>query len=241
MNTIKRKANSVEMNNNDHRGAKGGLRRLRRPRLLIPAAALACVAAVPLAAGAAANRPSLAKPNVLENFQLRLHDSRATDSRATAGVGLPPTFSRTPSFAWAPVPRATRYEFELSTSRNFGADSAVIWSSRSLKTPAVAVPISLPWITGDHASLYWRVRAFGADEGRSRSGASRGASTCGGPTSTAKTTQTTTSASRSSSRAAVDPLDASFRARRATTSGSGTSAAWARSSRRSRPSPTQGS
>src|SRR3954471_5607464 len=158
MNTTKRKANSVPMNNNDHRDAEGGLRRLRRPRLLITAAALACVAAIPLAAGAAANRPSLAKPNALQNFQLRLHDSRAT-----AGVGLPPTFSRTPSFAWAPVPRATRYEFELSTSKNFGADNAVIWSSHSVKTPAVAVPISLPWITGDHASLYWHVRAFGAD------------------------------------------------------------------------------
>src|SRR3954452_20054461 len=158
MNTIKRKANSVPMNNNDHRDAMGGLRRLRRPRLLITAAALACVAVVPLAAGAAANPPFLTKPNALENFKLKLHDSRAT-----AGLGIPLTFSRTPSFAWAPVRGATRYEFELSTSKNFGPDNAVIWSSHSVKTPAVAVPISLPWITGDHASLYWHVRAFGAD------------------------------------------------------------------------------
>src|SRR3954453_14744281 len=98
MNTIKRKANSVPMNNNDHRDLKGGLRRLRRPRLLSTAAALACVAALPFAAGAAGNLPSLAKPNALENFKLKLHDSRAT-----AGLGIPPTFSRTPSFAWAPV------------------------------------------------------------------------------------------------------------------------------------------
>jgi hypothetical protein len=157
MTTIKRKASSVQMNSNDHRGAKGGLRRLRRPRFLITAAALACVAALPFAAGAAANRPSLARPNALQNFKLKLNDSRAT-----AGLRIP-TFSRTPSFAWAPVRGATRYEFELSTSKNFGADNAVIWSSSSLRTPAVAGPISLPWITGDHTSLYWHVRAFGAD------------------------------------------------------------------------------
>src|SRR3954454_3589915 len=157
MNTIKRKANSVPMNNNYHRDAKCGLRRLRRPRLLITAAALACVAVVPLAAGAAANRPSLGQPNALQNFKLKLNDSRAT-----AGIRIP-TFSRTPSFAWAPVPRATRCEFELSTSKDFGADNSVIWSSSSLRTPAVAIPIALPWMTGDHTSLFWHVRAFGAD------------------------------------------------------------------------------
>ncbi len=161
MNPIQRKANSVEMNNNDHRGVKGGLRRLRRPRLLITATALACVAAIPLAAGAAANRPSLAKPNALENFQLRLHDS---GSRATAEVGATPTFSRTPSFAWAAGRLARRGTSSSSPPAGTSAlTTAVIWSSRSLKTPAVAVPISLPWITGDHASLYWHVRAFGAD------------------------------------------------------------------------------
>jgi hypothetical protein len=157
MNTNPRKANSVEMNSNDHRGAKGGLRRLRRPRLLITAAALACVVTVPFAAVAAGSRPTLAKPNALQNFKLKLNDSRST-----AGIHVP-TFSRTPSFAWAPVPRATRYEFELSTSKEFGADNSVIWSSSSLKTPAAAVPIALPWITGEHTSLYWHVRAFGAD------------------------------------------------------------------------------
>jgi len=158
MNTIKRKAKSVEMNNNDHRGAEGGLRRLRRPRLLITAAALACVAAVPFAADAASNRPSLATPNGLQNFKLRLNDSRAT-----AGIGIP-TFSRTPSFGWAAVRGATRYEFELSTSKDFGADNSIVWSSRTLTSPAASVPISLPWITGDHTSLYWRVRAFGGSD-----------------------------------------------------------------------------
>ena len=42
----------------------------------------------------------------------------------------------------------------------FGAANAVIWSSRTLTTPAASVPISLPWITGNPASLYWHVRAW---------------------------------------------------------------------------------
>ena len=59
------------MNTNDHRGAKGGLRRLRRPRLLTCAAALAVVAAVP-SPRARRGKPSLAAPNGLQTFQLRL-------------------------------------------------------------------------------------------------------------------------------------------------------------------------
>src|SRR5436190_16495715 len=155
MNPIQRKANSVEMKDTiDHRGAKGGLRRLRRPRLLTYAAALVILAAIPVAT-AAAHGTSLASPSGLQNFNLRLGDSRAT-----AGADAAP-FSRTPSFAWAPVHGATHYEFQLSTSKNFGADNGILWSSGPLTTPAAAVPISLPWITGDHTSLYWHVRAIG--------------------------------------------------------------------------------
>ena len=103
MNPTQRKANSVEMKNNDHRGAKGGLRRLWRPRLLTSAAVLAAVAAVPFAAGAAGGQSSLTAPTALQNFKLKLDDSRTT-----AGIAVP-TFSRTPSFAWQPVRGATRY------------------------------------------------------------------------------------------------------------------------------------
>jgi hypothetical protein len=152
---IKRKANSVEMKNtNDHHGAEGGIRRLRRPRLLTYAAVLAMLAAIPVATAAAGGR-SLATPTGLQNFRLKLNDSRTA-----AGVTVP-TFSRTPSFAWLPVRGATHYEFQLSTSRNFMADSSIIWSSSKLRTPAAAVPIALPWITGNNASLYWHVRAWG--------------------------------------------------------------------------------
>jgi hypothetical protein len=161
MTPLQRKAKSVEMKTSiDHPGAVGGFgRRLRRPHLLIPVAIAAAVAAVAVS-GAAARQPSLAAPKGLQTFQLRKNDRSQVRKYARGIAGYVPTFSRTPAFAWTPVRGATRYEFELSTSRNFRADNAVIWSSRTLTTPAAAVPISLPWITGDDASLYWHVRAL---------------------------------------------------------------------------------
>jgi hypothetical protein len=68
------------------------------------------------------------------------------------------TFSRTPSFGWNPVAGARSYEFELSTSSRF-TPNAIIWSADGLKTPAVSVPLSLPWISGQPYSLYAHVRA----------------------------------------------------------------------------------
>ena len=61
---------------------------------------------------------------------------------------------------------ATSYEFELATSKTF-SDSGIVWSTSGLKSPAVAVPISLPWMTGNPYSLYAHVRAV------TRKGASR--------------------------------------------------------------------
>src|SRR5690242_5194317 len=136
MNPIQRKAKCVEMKNtSDHHAAKGGLRRLRRPRLLTYAAVAAILAAIPVATAAASGKTSLTAPGGLQNFNLRLGDARAT-----AGAGSVP-FSRTPSFAWAPVRGATHYEFQLSTSKNFAAANGIVWSSASLTTPAATVPI----------------------------------------------------------------------------------------------------
>ena len=72
MNPIHRKARNLEMTNtNDHRDAPGGLsRRVRRPRLLIYAAVVAVIAAVPVASSSAAGGPALAKPTGLQTFQL---------------------------------------------------------------------------------------------------------------------------------------------------------------------------
>jgi hypothetical protein len=160
MNPIQREAKSVEMTSeNHHHGAGGGLRRLRRPQPVTFLAMLAAVAAIPVAAGAASGGAALAAPTGLQTFQLRTGDhSGGRDLRSLAV----PTFSRTPSFAWTPVRGTTRYEFELSTDETFRSQNAVIWSSTTLTTPAAAVPISLPWITGDGGSLYWHVRAYGA-------------------------------------------------------------------------------
>jgi hypothetical protein len=97
-------------------------------------------------------------------------------------------FPRTPSFAWNPVKGAVRYEFQLATTTRFN-ESSVIWSNvdpkteiapgveptadseapattqtlpatlRLLRSPALALDIALPWITGEPYSLYARVRA----------------------------------------------------------------------------------
>ncbi len=68
------------------------------------------------------------------------------------------SFTRTPSFAWNPVAGAVGYEFQLSTSSAF-RDSGLVYEDDGLKTPVVAVNMTLPWITGSPHSLYARVRA----------------------------------------------------------------------------------
>ena len=99
------------MSDMTRRKAAGGLaRRLRPSRLLIGVSAAAVAAAVLASSGSAASRPSLARPSGLHTFIKQLDEPRRL---AAADV---PEYSRTPSFAWAPVRGATRYEFELSTS-----------------------------------------------------------------------------------------------------------------------------
>ena len=68
------------------------------------------------------------------------------------------SFSRTPSFAWNPVSGAVSYHFELSTSKRF-TENGIVYSAKALKSPVAAVPISLPWTTGDQYSLFAHVRA----------------------------------------------------------------------------------
>ena len=143
----------------DRRGARSGLGRLRRPRLLIIGAVLVA-AVLPAAGGSAARAGGLHAPTSLQTFLKRIGEPR------TLAAGGVPEFSRTPSFAWAPVRGAARYEFELATSNRFRGDNDLVWSNRQLTTPAVAIPLALPWITGQPASLYWRVRAV---SGRSTS------------------------------------------------------------------------
>ena len=71
-------------------------------------------------------------------------------------------FARTPSFSWLPVRGALRYEFELSKNRSF-TEAGTFWSDEKLKTPAVSVPVALPWMTGNPYAVYARVRAITRD------------------------------------------------------------------------------
>jgi hypothetical protein len=68
-------------------------------------------------------------------------------------------FARTPSFSWLPVRGAMRYEFELSKNAGF-TEAGTFWSDAKLKTPAVSVPVALPWMTGNPYAVYARVRAI---------------------------------------------------------------------------------
>jgi hypothetical protein len=121
--------------------------------------AAACVLAV-LCFGAYAHAAEAARPlpgpKGLKAFLLRVNESETVWNR---------TFPRTPAFAWSPVRGAKKYEFELSTSKNF-SEGAVVWSSTSsstpIVTPATSVPVALPWITGNPYSLYARVRGINA-------------------------------------------------------------------------------
>jgi hypothetical protein len=113
------------------------------------AAALLAALALCGSAGARVSAPSAASraPQQIHGFLLR------------ADEPVVHTFSRTPSFAWSPVRGARSYEVELATSQSF-SDNSVVWSIAKLPTPAVSVPISLPWITGQPYSLYAHVRAW---------------------------------------------------------------------------------
>jgi hypothetical protein len=119
-----------------------------RKSLLLYAALVAVAVTVPVALGAATRGPTLAPPVGLDTFQLRV-------GPAAKGIG---TFWRTPSFKWQPVRGAGGYRFELATSPDFRAGSNVIWSARTSGTPAVTLPIGLPWVNG--SPLYWHVRVI---------------------------------------------------------------------------------
>ena len=118
---------------------------MRTARLLmLPAALLA------LAVGAGSARSADSAPTGLHGFLLRADEPLKT------------SFSRTPSFAWNPIPGALHYEFQLSLSDSF-RDNSVIYANGNDSTPVDAPPITLPWITGSPHALYARVRAITPD------------------------------------------------------------------------------
>ena len=109
---------------------------------------LAAFAAATLVSGSAFAQGSagLSAPTSLKPFLLRASEPAARD------------FPRTPSFSWAPMRGASRYEFQLAKTPNF-QEGTIFWASSSLKSPAVAIPLTLPWMTGAPYAAYARVRA----------------------------------------------------------------------------------
>src|SRR5947207_4925246 len=90
-------------------------------------------------ANAADGTPSA--PTGLHGFLLRADEAAKT------------TLHRTPSFAWNPVPGATGYQFQVSTSSTF-RDNGTLYNTNSLTTPVASPPIVFPWITGSPHALY---------------------------------------------------------------------------------------
>ena len=117
-------------------------------RFVRPAAVVLLALLVVSGAGAAtrAQSTSFPAPKNLHGFLLRANEPTQD------------TFTRTPSFAWLPVAGANRYEFQLATSRTFA--SGALLARKTTRAPAVALAISLPWITGTPYSLYARVRGL---------------------------------------------------------------------------------
>ena len=113
--------------------------------------AVVCAAALVLTGGVQA-RTDVApgSPKGLKPFLLRPSEAPAHE------------FARTPSFSWLPVAGAKRYEFELSKNPTF-TEAGIFWTDASLKTPAVSIPLALPWMTGSPYAVYARVRAITRD------------------------------------------------------------------------------
>ena len=133
-------------------------------------ALLAALALAP-AAHARADAPRLTAPDGLRAFLLRADEPQTRE------------YSRTPSFAWKPVPRTVRYEFQLSTSDTF-RDGGIVYRSTKLKTPAYPAAAPAPV---DHRQEEpqedvrpLRARAPSPRRGRPR-GRTTTASTCAGP------------------------------------------------------------
>jgi hypothetical protein len=106
-----------------------------------------CVLLVTLLAGAAfAKSGTPARPSSLKAFLLRASEPAVHE------------FPRTPSFSWRPVRGSIRYEFQLSKSPGFG-DASIFWRANGVRSPAVAIPLQLPWMTGQPYAAYARVRA----------------------------------------------------------------------------------
>ena len=112
---------------------------MRTPLLLA-----VCFGLLTLAPAAEAAKPvRRVAPANLHGFLLRADEPSTT------------SFSRTPAFAWNPVPGAVHYQFQLATSSTF-RESGIVYSTGALTTPVAAPTVMLPWITGNPHALFAR-------------------------------------------------------------------------------------
>src|SRR5262245_47246137 len=116
-----------------------------RTRTLATVALAAAVTATLLSGSALARGEALRAPAGLKPFLLRANEPALRE------------FPRTPSFSWAPVRGALRYEFQLAKNPSF-TESSTFWTTTQTG-PAVAIPLALPWMTGKPYAAYARVRA----------------------------------------------------------------------------------
>ncbi len=123
--------------------------RFRLPAVLLVMLVVASGATAATRSGAVATG-SLAAPQDLHGFLLRADEPSAD------------TFTRTPSFAWKPVPGAVRYQFELATARTF-ASGAIVTRETNLTSPTASLRVALPWISGTPYSVYAHVRGIAPD------------------------------------------------------------------------------
>jgi hypothetical protein len=132
---------------------------MRRKLLLLSLTALV----LPAAAGAKTERSTVtsgaavavAAPAGLHAFLLRADEPASH------------VFPRTPSFAWQAVRRPGHYQFELAMSRTFD-ESQILYKNYKVTTPAIAIPLQLPWMTGKPYALWAHVRFVGRDGSYSR-------------------------------------------------------------------------
>jgi hypothetical protein len=115
-------------------------------RTRLAATLLFAAAATLLTSSAFARTEALRAPTDLKPFLLRANEPTVHE------------FPRTPSFSWAPVRGALRYQFQLAKNVTF-TESSVFWRSGNVRGPAVAIPVALPWMTGSPYAAYARVRA----------------------------------------------------------------------------------
>lgn len=105
----------------------------------------ACAATLLSGSALAQGEASPSAPQGLKPFLLRADEAPSH------------VFPRTPSFSWVPVRGAKRYEFQLAKSPGF-EDSSMLYGT-SLRSPAVTIPMALPWMSGNPYAAYARVRA----------------------------------------------------------------------------------